>query len=225
MRRPLYLVLGLMLTLLLVETPTWGQEAAPQAPRPQPTPSQKTKADQKPEIPLYISASQLEADQDKHLIIFKGQVKAVYGEATLYADRLLVFYQPEKKGRPSSPAAGQSQETSPLGNLGGEKIDRIEAQGKVRFVQGDRVATGDKAIYYRDQDKIVLLGSPQVWRGENHLRGSKITIYLASRKVVVQGSSQRRVEAHLYQGAGGGKLPQDLFPGGPKADQRSGGSR
>ena len=225
MRRPLGLILVLMLALPLMGTPAWGQGAAAKASTSQPTTPGKTKADQKPEIPLYISASQLEADQDKRLIVFKGQVKAVYGEATLYADRLLVFYQPEKKGRPSSSAAGKPQEISLLGDLGGEKIDRIEAQGKVRFVQGDRVATGDKAIYYRDQDKIVLLGNPQVWRGENHLRGSKINIYLASRKVVVQGSSQRRVEAHLYQGTGGGKLPKDLFPGGPKADQGSEGSR
>ena len=188
-------------------------------------PSQKTPANQKPEIPLYISASQLEADQDKRLIVFKGQVKAVYGEATLYADQLLVFYQPEEKGRPSSAAAGKSQEISPLGDLGGEKIDRIEAQGKVRFIQGDRVATGDKAIYYRDQDKVMLLGNPQVWRGENHLRGSQITIYLASRKVVVQGSPQRRVEAHLYQSAEGGPSPKDLFPGGPKAVNSPGRSR
>jgi len=225
MRRPLYLVLGLLLALPLMGTPAGGQGAAPPAPSSQPTPPRKAKASQKPEIPLYISASQLEADQDKRLIVFKGQVKAVYGEATLYAEQLLVFYQPEKKGRPSSSAAGKPQEISPLGDLGGEKIDRIEAQGKVRFVQGDRVATGDKAIYYRDQDKIVLLGSPQVWRGESHLRGSKITIYLASRKVVVQGSPQRRVEAHLYQGAEGGPSPKDLFPGGPEAGPRSGKSR
>lgn len=225
MRRPLCLVLVLMLALPVMGTPAWGQGVASKAPTSQPPPPRKTKADQKPEIPLYISASQLEADQDKRLIVFKGQVKAVYGEATLYADRLLVFYQPEKKGRPSSSAADKPQEISPLGDLGGEKIDRIEAQGKVRFVQGDRVATGDKAIYYRDQDKIVLLGSPQVWRGESHLRGSQITIYLASRRVVVQGSSQRRVEAHLYQGSEGGQLPKDLFPGGPEAGPRSGRSR
>jgi lipopolysaccharide export system protein LptA len=219
MRWPLCLVLGLM-AFLVMGTQAWGQRAAPKAATSKPTASQKTPGVQKSEIPLYISASQLEADQDKRRIVFKGQVKAVYGEATLYADQLLVFYQPPKKGRPSSSGA-----ESPLGDLGGEKIDRIEALGKVRFVQGDRVATGEKAIYYRDQDKVVLLGHPQVWRGENHLRGSKITIYLASRKVMVQGSSQRRVEAHLYQSTEGGKAPKDLFPGGPGAVPRSGRSQ
>ena len=163
MRQPLYLVLGLLLALPVMGTPAWGQGAAPKVPRSQPTPPRKTPAVQKPEIPLYISASQLEADQDKRLIVFKGQVKVVYGEATLYADRLLVYYQPGEKGRPSSAAASKPQEISPLGDLGGEKIDRIEAQGKVRFVQGDRVATGEKAIYYRDQTICAAPRLPYTW--------------------------------------------------------------
>jgi lipopolysaccharide export system protein LptA len=183
--------------------------------------AQEAPGKQKGEIPLHISAARLEADQDKNLIVFKGNVKAVYGDATLYADELRVIYQPRKG---PSPAAGKPQETSPLGGLGGEGIDRIVAQGKVRFVQGDRVATGAKAIYYRNKDEIVLLGRPQVWRGENHLRGSKITFNLASQKVVVEGSSNQRVEAHLYQAPKAGKTPRDLFPGGPPAG-RSGRPR
>jgi lipopolysaccharide export system protein LptA len=212
-----------MLVLLAMVTQAGGQKASPRSALSTPTGPEKGAVGQKPEVPLYISASRLEADQDQRRVLFKGQVKAVYGDAILYADELLVFYRPKGEGR--SPAAGKTQPLSPLADLGGETIDRIEARGKVRLVQGDRVATGARAVYYRDKDEIVLLGQPQVWRGENHLRGSKITIYLASRKVVVQGSSQRRVEAHLYQGAEGGQLPKDLLPGGPKADQRSDRSR
>ncbi len=200
------MVLGLILALLAGGAPAGGQEAA---------------GKQKGEIPLHISASRLEADQDKHCVVFKGKVKAVYGDSTLYANELVVIYRP-KPGR--SPAAGASQEVSPLEGLGGESIDRIEARGKVRLVQGDRVATGAKAIYYRSKDEIVLLGQPQVWRGENHLRGSKITFNLASQKVVVEGSPQQRVEAHLYQAPEGGKPPRDLMPRGSPAD-RSGRSR
>lgn len=200
------MVLGLMLALLAGGVPAGGQAAA---------------GKQKVEVPLHISASRLEADQDKHRVVFKGKVKAVYGDSTLYADELVVIYQP----KPSrSQAGGTSQEVSPLEGLGGETIDRIEALGKVRLVQGDRVATGTKAIYYRSKDEIVLLGQPQVWRGENHLRGSKITFNLASQKVVVEGSPQQRVEALLYQAPEGGKTPRDLIPQGSPAN-RSGRSR
>jgi lipopolysaccharide export system protein LptA len=217
MRRPRALALGLLLALLAAGTWAWGQGVPSPAATSASTVKGKASKKQKPEIPLHISAAQLEADQNRHLIVFKGQVKAVSGDTTLYTDELLVFYKPREKDRPSSSSAEKSQEISPLGDLGGEKIDRIEARGNVRYVQGDRVATGEKAVYYRDKDEIVLLGQPQVWRGENHLRGSKITFNLASQKVVVESSPQQRVEAHLYQDTRGGKPPRDLFPGGPPA--------
>ena len=207
-RRPSFiLILGLMLAVLAGGTPARGQEGA----------ASKETAKPKGEIPLHISAARLEADQDQHRIVFKGNVKAVYGDSTLYADELLVFYQPKK----GAAAAGQAQDRSPLAGLGGESIDRIEARGKVRLVQGDRVATGAKAIYYRSKDEIVLLGSPQVWRGENHLRGSKITFNLASRKVVVGGSSKHRVEVRFYQARGGGRTLRGQSVGGAPAGRDS----
>lgn len=208
-----------MLVLLAVATQAGGQKAASRAALSRSTGPEKGAVGQKPEVPLYISASRLEADQDQRRVLFKGQVKAVYGDATLYADELLVFYRPKGEGRP--PAAGKTQPLSPLADLGGETIDRIEARGKVRLVQGDRVATGARAVYYRDKDEIVLLGQPQVWRGENHLRGSRITFNLTSQKVVVEGSSNQRVEAHLYQAPEKGKPSQGQFPGGSPADSRS----
>ncbi|MFZ2087127.1 MAG: LptA/OstA family protein [Desulfobaccales bacterium] len=203
-RRPAALVLGLLLGLFLAGTQAFGQEGARSA-----AGAPKPPSGRKAEIPLRISAAQMEADQEQRQIVFKGQVKAEYGEDTLYADQLLVIYKPKDKIR--TPAAGKSAAGSPLGDLGGEEIDRIEARGNVRYVQGDRVATGEKAIYYRDQDEIVLLGNPQVWRGENHLKGSKITINLLTKKVAVESSPQQRVEAHLYQTTQGGKTPGDLL--------------
>jgi lipopolysaccharide export system protein LptA len=225
MRRPRALTLGLLLALLTAGTWAWGQGTAPPAATSGSNVQGKAPKKQQPEIPLHISAAQLEADQARHLIIFKGQVKAVYGDTTLYADQLLVFYKPRKNDRSSSSSAETSQGISPLGDLGGGKVDRIEARGNVRYVQGDRVATGEKAVYYRDKDEIVLLGRPQLWRGKNHLRGSMITFNLASQKVVVEGSPQQRVEAHLYQATREGKTSRDLFPGGPPAVPRTGRPR
>lgn len=191
--------MGLITAFLLTGAVARGQkEDLTPAP---PTPAAAVQAGEtrKAEIPLRISAAQLEADQEQRLITFSGQVKAEYGDSVLYADKLLVFYQPPKGGKPSLPESSQSPAASPLGDLGGEKLDRLEARGNVRFVQGDRVATAEQAVYHRQRDEIVLQGRPQVWRGENHLKGSRITFRLASRKVVVEGSPRQRVEAYLYQ--------------------------
>ena len=159
------------------------------------------------EVPLRITAAHLEAEQKEGTIIFSGQVKAMYGDATLYADQLRIHFKPKPetpKGAAKPPEEKADQ--SPLGDLGAEKIDRIVAQGNVRLVQEDRVATGDEAIYYKDRDEVVLKGNPQLWRAENTLKGERIIFNLATNKVLVESSPQRRVEALLYsKGASEGK--------------------
>jgi lipopolysaccharide export system protein LptA len=171
------------------------------------------------EVPLHITALQLEADQAKRLITFGGQVKAQYGDSFLYTDQLRVYYEaPEAK---KSTVASETPVQSPLGDLGGEKIDRIEAEGHVRFVQEDKVATGQRAIYYRQEEKVVLLGNPQVWRGENNLKGERITLHLKDNRVVVESSVQQRVEAHLYRAPGESAKVGGILPGSPTSSKRA----
>jgi lipopolysaccharide export system protein LptA len=156
------------------------------------------------EFPLHITAAKLEADQNAGLVTFTGQVKATYGENILYSDRLLVYFQkkPEAaKGKARAPETAASREagaSSPLGELGGDKLDHIVAQGSVRFVQGDRVATGQTATYYKDRDEVVLVGHPQLWQEANNLQGERIIFNLKDNKMRVEGSPHKRVEAHLY---------------------------
>ena len=173
------------------------------------------------EIPLRITAARLEADKLKGVIIFSGQVKAVYGDSTLYADQLWIYLEakPEPpKGAPKPPP--EPPEQSPLGNMGAEQIDRIVAKGNVRMVQEDRVATGDEAIYYKKRDEVVLTGNPQVWRAENTLKGERIIFNLKTNKVLVESSPNRRVEALLYsQGTLEGKAKQPPSPKARKAPQ------
>jgi lipopolysaccharide export system protein LptA len=167
-------------------------------------------------VPLRIIAARLEADQKEGVIIFSGRVKAQYGDSTLYADQLRVYFlskpaSPPEAAKPSPEKAEQSL----LGDLGAEKIDRIVARGNVRFVQEDRVATGQEAIYYQDRDEVVLRGNPQVWRAENTLKGERIIFNLKTNKVLVESSPRRRVEALLYsKGTSEGKAS---LPFGPKA--------
>ena len=171
------------------------------------------------EFPLHITAAKLEADQTAGVVTFSGQVKATYGDNILYSDQLRVYFQkkPEvakgKETGPAGPAAKsakgqQAPEQSPLGELGGDKIDRIVAQGSVRFVQADRVATGQTATYYKDRDEVVLVGNPQLWQAENNLKGERIIFNLKDNKM--------RVESFAPEAGGGPSLsqqPGDRRPG------------
>ena len=208
MKRHGFLVLAGLLVILWA-----GSSLAYGAPPKKPGPEK--------EVPLHITAARLEADQTKGLVIFTGSVKAVYGDATLYSDQLQVYFKAKPappKGTPTPPQEKAGQ--SPLGDMGAEKIDRIVAKGNVRMVQEDRVATGDQAIYYKDRDEVVLTGNPQLWRAENTLKGERIIFNLATKKVLVESSPQRRVEALLYsQGAAEGKAKQPLSPKARKSRQ------
>jgi lipopolysaccharide export system protein LptA len=172
-------------------------------------------------LPLNITADRLEVDQNKQVISFINKVVARYKDMILYGDTLKIFYQAQSEpsrgqektgaqpcppGSEAAPAAAPAKSktgqpgsgASPLGAVGIEKISRIEVQGRVRMVQGDRVATGDKAIYYNQEDKLVLLGNPQLWRGENSLKGRQIVFYVKENRAIVEGDPKKRVEAVIY---------------------------
>ncbi|OGR30563.1 MAG: hypothetical protein A2139_00770 [Desulfobacca sp. RBG_16_60_12] len=208
MRRHRFLALaGLLVMFWAVSPPEIGAAPKPQGPE--------------KEVPLHITAARLEADQSKGMVVFSGQVKAIYGDATLYSDQLLVYFKPKPApAKGAAPAPQKKAEPSPLGDMGAEKIDRIVAKGNVRMVQEDRVATGDEAIYYKDRDEVVLTGNPQLWRAENTLKGERIIFNLETKKVLVESSPQRRVEALLYsQGTSEGKAKQPLSPKARKSRQ------
>lgn len=173
------------------------------------------KSPEREELPLNITADRLEVEQNQQVISFLNNVVARYKDMILYAEVLKIFYQskttpanqsenargPASKRPPQgAPVPDSPRETpaSPLGAVGIEKISRIEALGKVRLVQGDRVATGDKAIYFAPEEKLVLMGNPQLWRGDNSLRGHEIVFYLKENRAVVTGDLKKRVEAVIH---------------------------
>jgi lipopolysaccharide export system protein LptA len=201
----------LLLASLSFLSLTWTGEAYAQ-PAPKPASGAKSPATPRTgnqeELPLNITADRLEVDQNQQVATFINKVVTRYKDIILYADVLKIFYQSKKQpaGPKSCPATSSAQpktasagnQSSPMDAVGIEKITRIEAEGKVRMVQGDRIATGDKAIYYTQEDKIVLLGHPQLWRGENSLTGHEIIFYAKENRAVVEGEINKRVQAVIY---------------------------
>jgi len=186
------------------------------------------------DFPLHIIASKLEADQNAGIATFTGQVKATYGESILYADQLRVYFIPKQAGARTNEAkgaaagtapkaaAGQAAAASPLDELGGDQIDHIVATGQVRYVQEDRVATGQEATYYKNRNEVVLVGNPQVWQKENNLKGERIIFNLTDNTMRAESSPQKRVEANLYpakQPGAGGQQAAPL-PAKPRKDRR-----
>ncbi|MGE5247586.1 MAG: lipopolysaccharide transport periplasmic protein LptA [Verrucomicrobiota bacterium] len=115
--------------------------------------------------PIDVSADRLNADNTRDSVTFEGNVVARQGDVTMYANRLSAAYDPRTNS-----------------------IERIEAEGDVRFVQGDRVARAPRATFYNLEQRVVLSGGATLQQGENTLQGDSVTIFLRENRAVVTGS-------------------------------------
>ena len=74
------------------------------------------------------------------------------------------------------------------------------ATGNVKIYRGTQggIATSSKAVYYQDQDKLVLTGKPMVKQGQDFVEGVRITIYLKENRSVVESSRSKPVKAIIF---------------------------
>jgi lipopolysaccharide export system protein LptA len=114
--------------------------------------------------------------------LFKGHVVVEQGTMVLQADDVLLVLKEREKG--SSIPSGFSL-LSPQQN---HEIEKIEAKGHVVFHEGNRRARSERAEYFREKGVVVLTGEPEVWEGDSHVTGSKITILLHERRSIVEQS-------------------------------------
>lgn len=143
------------------------------------------------EKPIQISSDKMEVSQKDGTIVFEGHVVAQQENLTMVGKKLVVVAVKEKE-KPKSAKADAEQ--------GGviNRVDRIEVTGDVKITQGEKLATCDKAVYYRQDQKIVLSGNPQVSQGKDVLNGRVITLYLLEERSVIEGGGQNPVKATIY---------------------------
>jgi len=121
---------------------------------------------------IQISSDRLEAEDTSGRVTFFGNVVARRGDLTLYAREVEIY-----------------------SVSGARDFDRIDARGDVRIVLNGKVATGDAAIYYKNEEKIVLTGAPKVFQDGNSIEGEEITVFLKDERSVVTGGEEARVNA------------------------------
>jgi len=123
--------------------------------------------------PIEITADRVSADSVRNSVTFEGNVVARQGDVTMTSARLYAEYSKEVGA-----------------------IERIEADGNVRFVQGGREAWAPKATFFNIEQRVVLSGGANLREGENSLQGETLTIYLReNRSVVTGGDRGGRVKA------------------------------
>jgi lipopolysaccharide export system protein LptA len=141
------------------------------------------------DLPIEIVSNRLDAYNEKQLVIFSGDAVATQGDKTIKADKLLVYY---KKSQ------GQPEKTSSKTLEKSGDLDKIEAKGRVTILQGDRIVSGDDAVFYNDAQKITMTGNAVMREGNNIVRGDTIVVYLNENRGVVEGTKDKRVKATIY---------------------------
>ena len=118
--------------------------------------------------PIVITSQSLVNDSKAKAATFEGNVVAVKGDITMYANRMVVYYEDEQKG----------------GN-----IKMIEVIGNVRVVKDNRTITSHRAIYYPDpEEKVIFTGEPRATEGKNLITGEKITYFMKDDRALVEKS-------------------------------------
>jgi len=80
------------------------------------------------------------------------------------------------------------------------KINKIVATGEVKITRAQGgVATAEKAVYFQDEEMVVLTGNPKAEEARGFVEGDRITIYVKENRSVVQGSKEKKVKAVIFQ--------------------------
>jgi lipopolysaccharide export system protein LptA len=131
-------------------------------------------------LPIQIKSNELVADNAARTATFSGKVAARQGDVTIYSDKLVIHY-----------------------GAGGQDVEKVEAFGNVRIVQGNRHGEAGHAVYDNKGGKIVLDGNPKVFQGEDVITGKVITYFVDEQRSIVTGGPEERVNAVIHPGEKG----------------------
>jgi lipopolysaccharide export system protein LptA len=140
--------------------------------------------------PIQIVSDRMDAYTEKKMVVFSGNAVATQGARIIRAERLTLYYGDDRKtaGRTTAGVEG-------TGNL-----ERVEAKGHVTITEGERVVTGEEAVFEQDSQKITMTGGAVLREGANIIRGDRIVVFLNENRGVVESVENRRVTATIYPG-------------------------
>lgn len=143
------------------------------------------KTQKKSQGPMVIKSKTLEADDKKKQVTFEGDVEAKRDDFTVLCQKLVVFYEKAEEKKENETVSAS--------------IDKIIATGAVKIIRAEGgVATGEKAVFYQRDEKLVLTGKPVVKQGEDFVEGDVITLFLKEDRSIVESDKDKKVRAVIF---------------------------
>ena len=137
-------------------------------------------------MPIVITAEQLDSDNKAKFAEFIGNVKAIQADYVITSDKLRIYYKWELLNSEKE----QNDE---------EILKKIVATGNVNITSEQFIAKAEKLEYDTASMTIVLIGeNSTVINGKNSITGSKIILYQKDGRVQVLGSKNKRIKAEFF---------------------------
>lgn len=148
--------------------------------------------------PIHVKSDELEFDYQANKVVYRGTVNVVQGDVAIDCKELVVNL-----------ARAQGKDDM--------QLQEVVAIGDVVITQGERKATGGRAVFDQVKRQVTLLENPVLRDGQNEVAGERIIVFLDENRSVVESSPKKRVSAILYPGSG--KSGEAGKPGDKKADK------
>jgi lipopolysaccharide export system protein LptA len=151
--------------------------------------------------PIITESDTLELDNVKKTATFMGNVVAKQEQQgkdplIIYCDKLVV-YSAEESGKKPSPSKSKGNEKKKLTQQ--NEVEKIVATGHVKIQNDKDRATGESAVFYNADQRIILSGKAEFWHGKNLIKGEEITVWIKEDKALVTSKGSNRVRAVIYQ--------------------------
>ena len=127
--------------------------------------------------------------------LFVGSVEVMSGLMMMYSNQLTLFADQPAKDAADTTTAAPEQVAGDAEILKVGEVRRVEAVGAVRIEQDNKVATSDQAIFYPQEERAELIGSPRVTNGEVIITGDRIELKPGT--AVVHSDTDKRVKVVL----------------------------
>ena len=121
--------------------------------------------------PIEILADSMEWNKQLGQAIAIGNARAIQGLTTIKANKIIAI----------------------LSEDNNQQITELQASGNVVFSKDKQLATGDKATYYLNKDKVIITGSVELKRSGNIIKGEKLIIDFLTglSKMEASGTNQK----------------------------------
>ena len=123
---------------------------------------------------LKINSDKLEVDRDNKISIFTGNVHAYNQEIKIWSEILIVKFNDDES-----------------------EIKELNAENEVKIINQGITATGDKGIYFPNNDTLNMYGNVEVTDNNNYVKCDELLLDIKNSTSIMKSNSSNMIEAYI----------------------------